>query len=362
MARIDSFLRMVAEQKASDLHFHAGVMPMIRHDGELVELPFRPLASDETRRFLNEILTPQQRERFEEDGELDFAYDLVGVARFRVNLLVQSRGPGAVFRIIPTSTPTLDQLGMPQPIKKLCRLSSGLVLITGPTGSGKTTTLSAMVNEMNRTQSRHIITVEDPIEFVHEPVQCVVTQRQVGSHVDSFATALRSSLRESPDVLVVGEMRDLETVSLALQAAETGVLVFGTLHTNSAAKAVDRITDVFPEEQQEQARGLLSVLLKGVVAQQLVRRASGEGRVAALELLLTNYAISNMIRESKTYQIDSYLQSGEAQQQGMMGLEVCLRELARERIITVEEALTFVPHSEALRELGLTLNREEPSP
>ncbi|HEX6241956.1 MAG TPA: PilT/PilU family type 4a pilus ATPase, partial [Polyangiales bacterium] len=283
MARIDSFLRMVAEQKASDLHFHAGVMPMIRHDGELVELPFRPLASEETRRFLHEILTPHQRERFEEDGELDFAYDLVGVARFRVNLMVQSRGPGAVFRIVPTSTPTLDQLAMPQSVKRLCRLSSGLVLVTGPTGSGKTTTLSAMVNEMNRTQSRHIITVEDPIEFVHEPVQCVITQRQVGSHVDSFATALRSSLRESPDVLVVGEMRDLETVALALQAAETGVLVFGTLHTNSAAKAVDRIVDVFPEEQQEQARGLLSVLLKGVLAQQLVRRASGEGRVAALE-------------------------------------------------------------------------------
>jgi twitching motility protein PilT len=362
MARIDSFLRMVAEQKASDLHFHAGVMPMIRHDGDLVELPFRPLANDETRRFLHEILTPQQRERFEEDGELDFAYDLVGVARFRVNMLVQSRGPGAVFRIIPTTTPTLDQLAMPQAVKKLCRLSSGLVLVTGPTGSGKTTTLSAMVNEMNRTQSRHIITVEDPIEFVHEPVQCVVTQRQVGSHVDTFATALRSSLRESPDVLVVGEMRDFETVSLALQAAETGVLVFGTLHTNSASKAVDRITDVFPEEQQEQARGLLSVLLKGVLAQQLVRRASGEGRVAALELMLSNYAISNMIRESKTYQIDSYLQSGEALQQGMMGLEVCLRELVRERIISIEDALSFAPQSEALRELGLTINQEEIAP
>ena len=359
MPRIDSFLRLVAEQKASDLHFHAGVMPMIRHDGELVELPFRPLASDETRRFLHEILTPQQKDRFEEDGELDFAYDLVGVARFRVNLMVQSRGPGAVFRIIPNSTPTLDQLDMPQAVKKLCRLSNGLVLVTGPTGSGKTTTLSAMVNEMNRTQSRHIITVEDPIEFVHEPLQSVITQRQVGSHVDSFATALRSSLRESPDVLVVGEMRDLETVSLALQAAETGVLVFGTLHTNSAAKAVDRVTDVFPEEQQEQARGLLSVLLKGVVAQQLVRRASGEGRVAALELLLTNYAIANMIRENKTYQIDSYLQSGEATQQGMMGLEGALRELARERIITVEEAISLVPHSEALKELLLELNREE---
>jgi twitching motility protein PilT len=360
MPRIDSFLRMVAEQKASDLHFHAGVMPMIRHDGELVELPFRPLASDETRRFLNEIMSPDQRTRFEEDGELDFAYDLSGVARFRVNLMVQSRGPGAVFRIIPTSTPTLDELDMPQSVKKLGRLSNGLVLVTGPTGSGKTTTLSAMVNEINRTQPRHIITVEDPIEFVHEPIQSVVTQRQVGNHVDTFATAMRSSLRESPDVLVVGEMRDLETVSLALQAAETGVLVFATLHTNSAAKAVDRITDVYPEDQQEQARGLLSVLLKGVVAQQLVKRASGEGRVAALELLFTNYAIANMIRESKTYQIEAYLQSGEATQQGMMSLEGCLRELAKERVITVEEALTLVPASESLKELSLELSREEP--
>jgi twitching motility protein PilT len=334
-------------------------MPTIRHDGELVELPFRPLASDETRRFLNEILRPDQRQRFEEDGELDFAYDLEGVARFRVNLMVQSRGPGAVFRIIPTTTPTLDELAMPQAVKRLGRLSSGLVLVTGPTGSGKTTTLAAMVHEINRTQARHIITVEDPIEFVHEPIQSVVTQRQVGNHVDSFATAMRSSLREAPDVLVVGEMRDLETVSLALQAAETGVLVFGTLHTNSAAKAVDRITDIYPEEQQEQARGLLAVLLKGVVAQQLVRRASGEGRVAALEVLFSNYAISNMIRESKSYQIESYLQSGEALQQGMMSLDGCLRELCKERVVSIEEALMLVPASEALKELSLELSREE---
>ncbi len=358
MPRIDSFLRMVAEQKASDLHFHAGVVPIIRHDGDLVDLPFRPLGDDETRRFLYEIMNAEQKTRFEEDGELDFAYDLVGVARFRVNLMVQSRGPGAVFRIIPNNLPTLDDLGLPQALKKLGRLTSGLVLVTGPTGSGKTTTLAAMVHEINRTQSRHIITVEDPIEFVHEPDSCVVTQRQVGIHVDSFATALRSSLRESPDVLVVGEMRDLETVSLALQAAETGVLVFGTLHTNSAAKAIDRITDVYPEDQQEQARGLLSVLLKGVVAQQLCKRASGEGRVAALEILFSNYAVSNMIRENKSYQIDGYLQSGEATQQGMVSLEFCLRDLVRERMITVEEALSFVPGSEIFKELSIELEQE----
>jgi twitching motility protein PilT len=358
MPRIDSFLRMVAEQKASDLHFHAGVVPMIRHDGDLVELPFRQLGDDETRRFLYEIMSPEQKERFEADSELDFAYDLAGVARFRVNIMVQSRGPGAVFRIIPNNLPTLDDLDLPQTLKKLGRLTSGLVLVTGPTGSGKTTTLAAMVNEINRTQQRHIITVEDPIEFVHEPHSCVITQRQVGVHVDTFATALRSSLRESPDVLVVGEMRDLETVSLALQAAETGVLVFGTLHTNSAAKAIDRITDVYPEDQQEQARGLLSVLLKGVVAQQLCKRASGEGRVAALEILFSNYAVSNMIREQKSYQLDGYLQSGEATQQGMISLEFFLRDLVRERMITVEEALSFAPASEVLKELSVELEQE----
>ncbi len=350
---------MVSEQKASDLHFHAGTTPMIRHDGDLVELPFRPLGDDETRRFLYEVLTPSQKEAFEADGELDFAYDLEGVARFRVNLMVQSRGPGAVFRIIPNAIPTLDDLGLPPSLKKLGRLANGLVLVTGPTGSGKTTTLAAMISEINRTAAKHIITVEDPIEFVHDPIQCVVTQRQVGTHVKGFDTALRSSLRESPDVLVVGEMRDFETVSLALQAAETGVLVFGTLHTNSAAKAVDRIADVFPEEQQEQARGLLSVLLKGVVAQTLCKRASGEGRVAALEILLANYAVSNMIRENKTFQIDSYLQSGESIQQGMKSLDLALRDLVRERIIEIDEALSYANNPEALRELTADLEVRE---
>lgn len=359
MPRIDSFLRLVAEQRASDLHFHSGVVPMIRHDGELEELPFRPLGEDETRRFLYEILSNDQKERFEDAGEIDFAYDLTGVARFRVNVMNQSRGPGAVFRIIPQGIPTLDELNLPQVLKRLCRLANGLVLVTGPTGSGKTTTLAAMLYEINRTSARHIITIEDPIEFVHEPIQCVMTQRQVGLHVDSFTTALRSSLRESPDVLVVGEMRDLETVSLALQAAETGVLVFGTLHTNSASKAIDRVCDVFPEEQQEQARGLLGVLLQGVVAQTLCRRASGEGRVAALEILTTNYAIANMIREAKTHQIESYLSSGESATLGMQSLDGCLLELLRERIIDTDEALKYCNHPETIREVSLELMREE---
>jgi twitching motility protein PilT len=350
---------MVAEQKASDLHFHAGVVPMIRHDGELVELPFRVLGDDETRRFIYEILNQEQKQRFEEDGELDCAYEVPGVARFRVNLMVQSRGPGAVFRIIPTSIPSVDELKLPQILKKIGRTANGLVLVTGPTGSGKTTTLAAIIHEINQSSQKHIITVEDPIEFVHEPLQCVITQRQVGLHVESFAMALRSSLRETPDVLVVGEMRDLETVSLALQAAETGVLVFGTLHTNSAARAIDRITDVYPEDQQEQARGLLSVLLKGVVAQTLCRKASGEGRVAALEILLSNYAVSNMIRENKTYQLDGYLQSGESVNQGMMSLDQALRQLVRERVIDVEEALYYANQPDGIRELQVELERQE---
>jgi twitching motility protein PilT len=350
---------MVAEQRASDLHFHAGVVPIIRHDGELVELPFRPLGDDETRRFIYEILDNEQKTRYEQDGELDFAYEVPGVARFRVNLMVQSRGPGAVFRIIPGNIPTVDELRLPQVLKKLARTANGLVLVTGPTGSGKTTTLAAIIREVNQSAAKHIITVEDPIEFVHEPIQSVITQRQVGLHVESFSMALRSSLRESPDVLVVGEMRDLETVSLALQAAETGVLVFGTLHTNSAARAIDRITDVFPEDQQEQARGLLSVLLKGVVAQTLCRRASGEGRVAALEILLTNYAVANMIRENKTYQIEGYLQSGESVSQGMQSLDLALKQLVRERVIEVEEALYYSNHPDGIRELQLEIDRQE---
>src|SRR6185295_250886 len=266
MARLDSFLRLVVEQQASDLHFHAGNVPIIRHDGDLVPLPFRMLSEEETRRFLYEIMTPEQREGFERDQEVDFAYVIEGIGRFRVNAFQQSHGPGAVFRIIPARLPTIDELRLPAVLRKLAFQSHGLVLITGPTGSGKTTTLAAIIHEINNPSKRHVITVEDPIEFVHFPLQSVITQRQVGIHTEAFASALRSALRESPDVLVVGEMRDWEAVGLALSAAETGVLVFGTLHTNSAAKAIDRIIDVAPEEVREQVRGVISVLLKGVIA------------------------------------------------------------------------------------------------
>ncbi len=350
MARIDSFLRLVVEQHASDLHFHAGNVPIIRHDGDLVPLPFRVLSQEEARRFLMEILTPEQRETFDRDYEIDLAYVVDGVGRFRVNMFTQSRGLGAVFRVIPGRLPSMEELRMPAALKKLADQSNGLVLVTGPTGSGKSTTLAAVVNEINRTSARHIITVEDPIEFVHTPIKSVTTQRQVGRHVETFAGALRSALREAPDVLVIGEMRDYETVHLGISAAETGVLVFGTLHTNSASKAIDRLVDVCPDEVHEQVRGVISVLLRGVVAQHLCKRASGDGRTVATEVLLQSYAISNMIREGKVYQIDGYLQSGEGGS-GMESLEWCLYRCVKEGTVSPEEAMHASNNPDILKKL-----------
>jgi twitching motility protein PilT len=367
VARIDSFLRLVLDQQASDLHFHAGNVPVVRHDGDLVPLPFRTLSDEETRRFVGEIMTDEQKERFERDREVDFAYDVQGGARFRVNVFTQSRGVGAVFRIIPARLPTIDELRLPYALKKLAQQANGLVLITGPTGSGKTTTLAAIVNEINRTSRRHVITIEDPIEFVHQPLQSVITQRQIGKHTESFGAALRSALREAPDVIVVGEMRDYETVQLGLSAAETGVLVFGTLHTNSAAKAVDRVIDVCPEEVHDQVRGILSVLLKGVMAQHLCKRATGEGRVT--EMLLQTYATANMIRENKTFQLDSFLQSsdhggsghsggghsggghsgGGHSGGGMRSLDASILDYVKSGVISPEDALKIANYPDILR-------------
>jgi len=355
MARIDSFLRLVTEQGASDLHFHAGTVPIIRHDGDLVPLPFRTLTDAEARRFLLEILTREQRAVFEREQEMDLIYVLDGVGRFRVNVFTQSRGIGAVFRVIPRQVPTIDDLKLPAVVRKLSESANGLILVTGPTGSGKTTTLAAIVRHINETSRRHIITIEDPVEFVHEPIQSAVTQRQVGRHAETFAGALRSALRESPDVVVVGEMRDLETIQLAISAAETGVLVFGTLLANSAAKAVDRIVDAFPEESQEQVRGAFSVLVKGVLAQQLCKRASGEGRIAAIEILLQTWAVSNMIREGKIHLIDGYLQSVEHDESGMQSLDRALFTFLREGLISVEEAVKVANYPENLRKLAESL-------
>ena len=358
MARLDSFLRLVAEQGVSDLHFHAGNVPIIRYEGDLLPLPFRSLSALEARRFLLEILTPDQREAFERDQELDFIYELAGVARFRANMMVKSEGLGAVFRVIANKLPTMVELNLPPVLRRLTALNNGLILITGPTGSGKTTTLASMVHEINATSQRHVISIEDPIEYLHQPLQGVITQRQVGRHTESFASALRSALRESPDVVVVGEMRDLETIQLALQAAETGVLVFGTLHANSAGKAIDRIIDVIPEETREQARGTLSVLLRAVISQHLLRRASGEGRVAAVEILLQSNAVSHLIRENKVYQVDGYLDAATNDGSGAQSLDGCLLRYVTEGLVTLEEALKVANHAESLKALTRTLVEE----
>jgi twitching motility protein PilT len=359
MARIDSFLRLVVEQQASDLHMHAGSVPIIRHDGDLVPLPFRRLSAEEARRFLTEILTPEQIAIFDEQQELDFAYSIENFGRFRANVMIQSSGMGGVFRVIPEKIPTLDALGMPAIAKKLADMANGLVLITGPTGCGKTTTLAAIVNYVNASSKRHVITIEDPIEFVHKPIQSVITQRQVSLHTDTFASALRSALRESPDVLVVGELRDLESLNLALSAAETGVLVFATLHTNSAAKAIDRIIDLSPDEVREQVRGVISVLLKGVIAQHLCKRASGDGRVAVLEVLLQSYAVSNLIRENKIHQIDGYLASAEHAGTGMQALDSCIFNYIKDGVISLEEGLKVANMPDTVRRLISELPEED---
>jgi twitching motility protein PilT len=355
VARIDSFLRLVADQGASDLHFHAGNVPIIRHEGELMPLPFRVLSEVETSRFLLEIMTEEQRAEFEKTQECDLVYSVEGAARFRANVFVQSHGLGAVFRVIRNEVPTLEELGMPPAVKRLTQLANGLVLVTGPTGSGKTTTLAAMVHEINKSAARHVISIEDPIEYLHQPIKGAITQRQVGKHADSFAGALRSALRESPDVLVVGEMRDLETIMLAISAAETGVLVIGTLHANSASKAIDRIIDVIPEETRDQVRSTLSVLARGVLSQHLAKHASGEGRVAVMEVLLQSYAVSNLIRENKVFQIDAYLDTASYDGSGMQSLDACLFQLVKEGTVTLEEALKFANQPESLKRLASEL-------
>ena len=358
MARIDSFLRLVTEQHASDLHFSAGSVPTIRYAGDLLQLPFRELAEAETRRFLLEILTEEQKAEFNTGQELDFVYTIDGVGRFRTNYYNHIDGLGAVFRIIPQEIPSLEELYLPDVLHDFVQLHNGLVLITGPTGAGKTTTLASIISRINTTDRRHIITIEDPIEFIHEPAKSVIAQRQVGRHAESFASALRSALRESPDVIVVGEMRDLETIHLALQAAETGVLVFGTLHTDSAPKAVDRIIDAVPEGSRDQVRGLLSVLLRAVVSQVLVKRANGEGRIAAFEVLIQNWAVANMIRESKVHQLDQVLLSAEHQQAGMVHMDTCLFRYVREGIVEPEVALRLAKYPDEFRK-QISAIREE---
>jgi len=332
-----TLLTSTREAGASDLHLSAGMPPIIRQRGEIVRANLPALTADETRAMLYEIMTAEQRAFFEANHEVDFGFEIPAVARFRANVFEQRRGPGAVFRVIPTKIRTLEELGCPPVLREMAMKERGLVLVTGPTGSGKSTTLAAMIDFVNANKQGHIITIEDPIEFVHESKKCLINQREVGSHTKDFAVALRSALREDPDCLLVGELRDLETTSLAITAAETGHLVFGTLHTNSAAKTVDRLIDVFPGDRQAQVRTMLSESLEGVIAQSLIPTADGTSRVAALEILIGIPALRNLIREDKTAQILSIMQVGS--QHGMQTLDQALKDLVTSGRITRDEAL-----------------------
>lgn len=310
MARIDAFFKLMNEQKASDLHLLSGQQPVMRIRGDLERVKYKILDDDELRSMLYEITPEDKIKTFEETGDLDFAYEISGLARYRANFFQQKNGIGAVFREIPSEIQTVEHLGLPSVVSRLAMLPRGIVLVTGPTGSGKSTTLAAIIDEANRKRKDHIITVEDPIEFVHVSKNCVVNHREVGTHTKSFSSALRAALREDPDIILVGEMRDLETIRLAVEAAATGHLVFSTLHTSSAAKTVDRVIEVFPTGEQAQIRSTLADGLRAVVSQALFRRIDVKGRIAVLEILIATHAVRAMIRESKTYQIPSAMQTG----------------------------------------------------
>ena len=335
MAQIDVLLERALACGASDLHLRAGSPPLMRLHGRLQPLPETD-GQDGYEAALLAILTDNQRQIFEARSDLDFAYEIPHVGRFRVNLLRQHKGVGAVFRLLPSRLYTLEELGLPQVVYTLVRLEQGLVLVTGPTGSGKSTTLAAIIDHINQESDKHIVTIEDPLEFIHPNKKSLVTQREVGAHTLSFAAALRAVLREDPDIILLGELRDLETISLAITAAEIGHLVFGTLHTRTAASTVDRLIDVFPPEQQSQIRTMLADTLKGVIAQQLLVRADGHGRVVAVEILVGTTALANLIREGKTHQIPSLIQTG--RREGMQTMDQAILELLRSKYITPQEA------------------------
>jgi twitching motility protein PilT len=336
MPKIDQFLSLLVQHGGSDLHLSCGGPPVLRVHGHLQRVAFRDLAEADLNLLLGEIITQAQMERWQATHDLDFAYEIPGVARFRGNFFRQHRGPGAVFRIIPSKIPSAEEIGLPDVIRRFTDLNKGLVLVTGPTGSGKSTTLAAMIDLINQTRPEHILTIEDPIEFVHPNKKALVNQREVGPHTESFAAALKAALREDPDVILVGEMRDRETIALALTAAETGHLVFGTLHTNSAHKTVDRIIDTFPGDLQHQVRAMLSESLRGVVAQQLLRKKGGKGRVAAHEIMVGTAAVSNLIREGKTYQIPSIIQTGK--KDGMVQMDQSILSLLMAGTVEGKEA------------------------
>ena len=336
MAKIDAFFKLMNEQGASDLHLVSGSQPILRVHGDMERIKYKALGNDELKVLLYEIAPENKIKVFEETGDVDFAYEIPGLARYRANYFQQKWGVGAVFREIPSKILTSEQLGLPKVITNLSMLNKGMVLVTGPTGSGKSTTLAAMMDYVNRNKKSHIITVEDPVEFVHKSQNCIVNHREVGVHTKGFKSALRGALREDPDIILVGEMRDLETIELALEAASTGHLVFGTLHTQNAAKTVDRIIDVFPAHQQAQIRTTLSESLKGVIAQNLFKRIDKKGRMAILEVLVITPAVSNLIREGKTFQIPSAIQTGK--KYGMQSLDDAILEALEAKKISPEDA------------------------
>ena len=350
MARIDDILKQMEEREASDLHVASGSAPYFRIHGEMVKLNYKELTPEVCQALIFEMLPQRQRESFLETFDLDCSYALDGYGRFRVNVFNQRKGMGAVFRRIPERIQTIQELGLPDSLENLLNVSEGLILVTGPTGSGKSTTLASLIHTINSNQRAHIITIEDPIEFVHHNEKSLINQREVSSHTQSFHQALRAALREDPDVILVGEMRDLETISLALTAAETGHLVLATLHTNSATKTVDRIIDAFPENQQSQIRVMLSESLRGVVAQSLIPRRDGKGRTAVVEVLVNVPAVANLIREGKTYQIQSAMQTGQAH--GMITFEAAINDLVRKGLVARDDGNAFL----ARRNVGKQAN------
>ena len=350
MPSIEAFLREMVERGASDLHMTTQSPPMIRLHGELVPIAHPPLTASDTKNLCYSLLTEGQKKRFEEESELDFSFGIRGVARFRGNLYNQKGCLGGAFRTIPHQTPQLHQLGLPSSVIEMTKLPRGLVLVTGPTGSGKSTTLAAMIDKINRERKEHIVSVEDPIEFVHEHKSCLVNQREVFADTLGFGQALKHVLRQDPDIVLIGEMRDLETIEAALVVAETGHLVFSTLHTNCAVQTINRVIDVFPPHQQAQVRAQLSLVLQGVISQQLVPRRDGKGRCLAAEVMLPNPAIRNLIREEKVHQIYSQMQVGQSKF-GMQTMSQSLTALVQQNYVTIDEALGHATELEEVKQM-----------
>lgn len=348
---LDEILRLGVERKGSDVHLTVGLPPMVRVDGELTPLPFQPLRPQDTRRLVYECLSNEQLQRFEQSHELDFGYGVKNLGRFRFNVYMQRGAVAAALRAIPTKIPSFDQLGLPPVIRDLAKRSSGLILVTGPTGSGKSTTIASMIDDINETRTAHILTIEDPIEYLHLHKRCMVNQRELHSDTYSFHNALRAVLREDPDIILVGEMRDLETIEAALTLAETGHLVFGTLHTRNAPATIDRVVDVFPSDQQEQIRVLLGNTIEAVISQQLLPRIGG-GRCAAIEIMIGTAAIKNLIREGKTHQMYSIIET--SKQIGMQTMDASLADLFRHGLVAYEECLMRAVDKETFARLAKT--------